>query len=226
MPWRGTQAASRDRYLAKFDEKEAAVYHSLVGNPGLADLVAYRTDLRRVYSFPLSAKVLDAGAGTGAMCQILSDDRSVIVTALEPSPAMLAILKLQPGLQKVIPVVGFCDALEDRSHFASGSFDVIVSRQLANGLFDPLMAFENWLHWLTPGGTIVLIDGFYGRSAWTGQWAEELDVLPLAASQSISTVPYLLEQVGFRIETVEMMTAVNALPTTRTQRYVVIAKKD
>lgn len=51
------------------------------------------------------------------------------------------------------------------------------------------------------------------------------DVLPLAASQSIATFPYLLERVGFRIETVEMMAAVNALPTTRTQRYVVIAKK-
>jgi hypothetical protein len=58
-----------------------------------------------------------------------------------------------------------------------------------------------------------------------GRWEEEVDVLPPAASHSIASTPYLLEACGFQIEAVERMTAVNALPTTRTPRYVVIARK-
>ena len=73
--------------------------------------------------------------------------------------------------------------------------------------------------------TVVVIDGLYGRDGWAGRWEEEVDVLPLAASQSMASTPYLLEACGFRIEAVQRMTAVNALPTTRTPRYVVVARK-
>jgi hypothetical protein len=41
----------------------------------------------------------------------------------------------------------------------------------------------------------------------------------------MASTPYLLEACGFRIEVVERMTTVNALPTTRTPRYVVVARK-
>lgn len=68
-----------------------------------------------------------------------------------------------------------------------------------------------------------MIDGLYGRDAWRGPWEEEIDVLPLSACQSLATVPYLLESVGFRIAAAELMPAVNALPVTRTPRYIVVA---
>ncbi len=96
---------------------------------------------------------------------------------------------------------------------------------MANGLFDPLCAFRHWQTWLRPGGTTVVIDGLYGRDGWTGRWEEEVDVLPLAATQSTATIPYLLEAAGFEIAAVERMAAVSALPTTRTPRYVVVARK-
>ena len=100
-----------------------------------------------------------------------------------------------------------------------------MSRQVVNGLFDPLLAFRHWHRWLKPAGTVVVIDGLYGRDGWAGRWEEEVDALPLSASQSMASTPYLLEACGFRIAAVERMTTVNALPTTRTPRYVVVAHK-
>jgi len=225
MKWRGSQAESRKRYLAKFNVDEADAYDGWVGRLSREDEDAYLSDLERVFSFRQGMTVLDAGAGTGTMCQLLSRLDGLAITALEPSPAMLAKLKSKPELEGVIAVEGFCDGNEDRTHFKPSQFELIVSRQLANGLFDPLTAFRNWLYWLSPGGTVILIDGFYGRSAWTGKWEQEIDVLPLAACQTIALIPYLLEHSGFHIESVQVMEAVNQMPSTKTTRYVVVASK-
>jgi hypothetical protein len=96
---------------------------------------------------------------------------------------------------------------------------------VVNTLFDPLQAFRHWLHWLKPGGAAGVIDGLYGRDGWPSLREEEVDVLPLSALQSLATVPYLLEASGFRVERVQRMASVNALPTTRTPRYVVLARR-
>jgi hypothetical protein len=54
---------------------------------------------------------------------------------------------------------------------------------------------------------------------------ESRDQLPLSALRSLATVPYLLEAGGFRVECVQRMATVNALQTTRTPRYVVLARR-
>ena len=225
MSWRGAQAACRDRYLGQCDSAEAERYDSVVGRLTREDEDAYLSDLRRVFSFRTGIRILDAGAGTGTVCKLLSRLEGLSITALEPAPAMLAKLKSNPELGGIRTVEGFCDAIEDRGHFSESEFDAIVSRQLANGLFDPLAAFRNWHHWLAPGGAVVLIDGLYPRFAWTGIQEEEVDVLPLSACQTTALVPYLLEAAGFRVEAVERMERVNRLPSTRTTRYVVVAGK-
>jgi SAM-dependent methyltransferase len=225
MEWRGSQADSRHRYLTKFDAAEVDRYDASVGHLEREDQDAYLSDLGRVARLGEGATVLDAGAGTGALCGILSRLPRLSITALEPAPAMLARLTSKAELRGVIAVEGFCDAIEDRRHFEVARFDAIVSRQLVNGLFDPLAAFSNWHHWLSPRGVVVVIDGLYGRSAWTGIWQEEVDVLPLAACQSTALTPYLLEVAGFRIESVGLMEAVNRMPSTRTPRYVVVARQ-
>lgn len=223
--WRIDRAQSRARYLAKFDAAGAADYHAAVGTLGPEDEEAYQADLERLLPLAAGAVVLDAGAGTGALTLVLTRLPGVTVTALEPAPEMLAILRGHPRLRGVTAVEGFCDAAEDRPHFPQGRFDAILSRQLANGLYDPLGAFANWSHWLRPGGAVLVIDGIYGRDAWTGAWSEEVDVLPLSATQSRATVPYLLEAAGFRVEAVRWMDAVNRRPVTRTPRYAVLARK-
>lgn len=131
----------------------------------------------------------------------------------------------KPELQQVKSVQGFCDHANDLSHFTPESFDLIASRQLANCLFDPLTAFRNWHAWLRPGGAVVVMDGLFTRDAWTGKWEGSVDALPLSASGSTATVPYMLECVGFHIDHVGMMARTNALPSTRTQRYIVVATK-
>lgn len=226
MYWRGTQAESRERYLAKFDAAEVERYDAIVARLAAEDQAAYLADLARVFEFRAGMRVLDVGAGSGALCSILARVPGLSLTALEPAPAMLEKLKGKPELSAVAVVQGFCDAAEDRRHFEPARFDAVVSRQLANGLFDPLAAFRNWRHWLRPGGAVVAIDGLFGRDAWTGAWAEEVDVLPLAATQSTASIPYLLEVAGFRIEAVCLMGAVNRSPATRTRRYVVVARSD
>jgi SAM-dependent methyltransferase len=225
MDWRGRQGDSRDGYLAKFDVAEVDRYDASVGRLSRQDEDAYLADLSGVLQFREGTSVLDAGAGAGALCGILSRLPGLAITAMEPVPAMLAKLRSKPELQGVVTVEGFCDNIGDRRHFHAGQFDAIVSRQLVNGLFDPLTAFRNWHDWLSPDGAVVVVDGVYGRSSWTGIWEEDVDVLPLSACQSTALVPYLLEIAGFRIEAVRWMEAVNNLPSTRTKRYVVVARK-
>jgi SAM-dependent methyltransferase len=225
MTWRGTQADSRLRHLAKSDVAEAGRYDTMLGNPPPAEQDAYLADLAAVVELRAGQRVLDAGAGTGAFSLILARVPGLVVTALEPAPEMLARLRSKPELRDIATAAGFCDAPEDRQHFSAATFDVIASRQLVNGLFDPLAAFANWRHWLAPGGKLVVVEGLYDRSSWTGTWQGEIDTLPASTPATTALVPYLLETAGFRVEAVRMMDAVNALPSTRTPRYVVVAGK-
>jgi SAM-dependent methyltransferase len=227
MNWHERRSAARRRAVGKYDTPEAEAYGQLQGLGWLAadEESAYRADLARVVRFEPGAHVLDVGAGTGVMCSMLRRMPGVELTALEPSAAMLAVLQAKPELAKVRTINGFCDEPQDRDRFAAAQFDVIVSRQVVNGLFDPLLAFHHWHYWLKPAGVVVVIDGLYGRDGWVGRWEEEVDALPLSASQSMASTPYLLEACGFRIEAVERMATVNTLPTTRTPRYVVVARK-
>jgi SAM-dependent methyltransferase len=169
--------------------------------------------------------ILDSGAGTGRLCKLLSRLDGLSISALEPSPAMARSLKAKAGLEGVDVFCGFCDAEGDRMHYEESQFDVVVSRQLVNGLFDPMTAFRNWKLWLAPGGAVVLIDVFYSRSSWSGRWEDHVDELPLSACQSIAMSPYLLELAGYRVEVVEKMTAANKMSSTQTTRYVVVARR-
>ena len=170
-------------------------------------------------------EVLDAGSGTGVLCLVLNQIPGLRITALEPSSAMLDLLRARPELQSVSTTQGFCDHADDRLHFRGESFDLIASQQLANCLYDPLAAFRNWHYWLRKGGTVVVLDGLFDRDAWSGAWEGFVDHLPLSACQTMATVPYLLEQTGFWINFVGLMQHTNALPATQTTRYMVVATK-
>jgi SAM-dependent methyltransferase len=225
MKWRGDRAASRERYRQKYNAAEADRYDSSVGKLEREDEAAYLADLGELFTFEAGMQVLDAGAGTGTLCKMLSRVDGLALTALEPAPAMLAKLEGKTELKGVRAVEGFCDSLDDRSLFEQGEFDVVISRQLANCFFDPLAAFSNWYHWLKPTGAVVLIDGLYGRSAWAGIWEEEVDILPLSACQTTAMIPYLLESVGFLIKAVAPLLQANERPSTRTTRYVTVAER-
>ena len=225
MSFRESYAESRQRYLEAYSDDEAAKYDAWVTSLDAADHEACRRDIAERFSFAAGTSVLDVGAGTGALCLTLVRIPGLRITALEPCPVMLDRLRSKPELDQVATMEGFCDHPDDRPHFAAEQFDVIVSRQLANCLFDPLAAFENWHHWLRDRGTVIVMDGLFDRSDWTDGWAEMVDSLPLSTCRSMATVPYLLERSGFSIEFVGAMNQTNARPSTRTSRYMVVAKK-
>lgn len=225
MTFRCSQQASRERYLEIYDAQEAAKYDSWISEMTAADHDACVADMKRCVTFSENMNVLDAGSGTGALCLALVRIPGLHITALEPCAAMTHLLKSKPELSSVATVQGFCDHADDQSHFDASAFDVIASRLLANGLFDPLAAFRNWHRWLRPDGIAIVMDGLFDRRDWSGTWEGVVDTLPLSACRTTATVPYLLEQTGFRVSFVGMMEHTNAQASTRTQRYMVAATK-
>lgn len=225
MAWRIKQNESRERYLAKYDTDEVEQYDSWIRSLSTDDDLACLRDIQNAFTFREGMSVLDVGAGTGAMCKVLLNVPGISLTAMEPAPAMLAKLKSKPELRQIETLAGFCDSEQDRTLIPPASLDVVISRQLVNGLFDPINAFKNWYHWLKAGGSVIVLDGLYDRSSWKGKWEEEVDVLPVSACRTTALTPYLLEHVGFRVDSVSFMRETNAMPSTLTQRYLVTATK-
>lgn len=225
MNWRESRERFRGRLVDKYDSSEAKNYDTFVGTLSEEDEQAYLADLLDAAPLTAGQSVLDVGAGTGALTKILKRVDGINVTALEPSPDMCQLLRAKPSLANVSIIQSGCDRQEDRDSLAEASLDAILSRQLVNSLFDPLTAFRNWHAWLKPGGRVFVIDGIYGRDGWTGVWAEEVDQIPLSACQSLATIPYLLESVGFQVDHVDWMNRTNRLKSTRTKRYLVVATK-
>lgn len=225
MNWRLQQTESRKRQLAKFTDQEVDSYEKWIGSLSPEEEDAYLEELKKAFSFDSGMAVLDVGAGTGTISKMLSRIHGLHISALEPMPSMIENFRRKSELSTVHLVEGFCDSPDDSSHFESSSFDVIVSRQVCNGLYDPLVALRNWHYWLVDGGTLIVVDGFYDRSSWRGIWEEEIDCLPLSACQSMALIPYLMELSGFEIEQVKMLSSVNRNPNTRTPRYIVVGNK-
>lgn len=225
MSFRESNEEFRNRYLSTYNTDEAFKYDGWILTLTQEDHAATLTDITQRCTLLPGMSVLDAGAGTGALCLTLSLVPGLHVTALEPCPAMLERFQQKPQLAAVKVCQGFCDHISDRPCFQAETFDVILSRQLTNNLFDPLAAFSNWHHWLRPNGVVVVMDGMYDRGAWLGHWETYLDRLPLSACRTMATVPYLLEYSGFDIDFVGFMDKTNELSSTITKRYMVIAKK-
>lgn len=225
MNWRQMRESVRRRSVERFNVSETEAYDTYVAFLSGEDEDAYLADIQQFIAVGDVKRMLDVGAGSGTMCKLFSRFPEIELSALEPSPAMLAKLQSKPELHAVKCKLGFSDNREDRQHYESHYFDLIVSRQLTNGLFDPLVAFENWFEWLKPGGRLLVIDGFYGRDGWRGEWGVEVDVLPLSSNQSLALVPYLLESIGFVVDAVELMRNANTRPVTKTTRYQVVATK-
>jgi SAM-dependent methyltransferase len=208
-----------------YNAEEASKYNTWIAAMNDADHDACIADLKNFVTFFDDMAVLDAGSGTGALSMALVRLPGLNVTALEPCVPMIDLLKAKPELRDVKIVKGFCDHDDDASLFGSETFDLIASRLLVNNLFDPIAAFRNWKLWLRPGGTVVVMDGLFDRSGWSGEWSRFVDTLPLSACQTTAAVPYLLEQIGFHVEHVGLMDCTNAMPSTKTKRYLVVATK-
>lgn len=225
MSYRHSYQEIRRRCIESYDAEEAKKYDAWISSLTSEDHAACLADIQTFIPLKPGMQILDAGAGSGALCMALQQFDGLALTALEPCPPMIELFQRRPQLSDIRIVEGFCDHPCDEALFEAEFFDVVASRQLANTLFDPLAAFRNWSRWLRPGGRLVIMDGLFDRDAWTGKWSWAVDQLPLSACRSRATVPYLLEQVGFNVDYSGPATETNKLPSTRTERYLVIATK-
>ncbi len=225
MSYRLEQYQSRHKLESIYDEIEVAKYDSWISELTDDDHDACLMDIAQHLDVTQYPRVLDAGAGTGAMCIALARVANLNVSALEPLATMITVLKKKPELSHVRIVQGFCDHPNDCSHFAAGEFDMIVAKQLVNGLYDPIAAFRNWHYWLKPDGVVIVLDGMFDRSSWSGNWSDWVDQLPVSCNRSLATIPYLLELAGFQVSYSGYAEHTNARPSTRTKRMMVIAQR-
>jgi SAM-dependent methyltransferase len=107
---------------------------------------------------PPPSRVLDVGAGTGAM-SLLAADLGHRVTALDLSPGMLAGARRKADAMalELETVVGPATAPPP------GPFDAVIERHLAWTLPDPVSAFRAW-HAVAPTGRLVMFEGIFDRA--------------------------------------------------------------
>jgi len=155
-PPRGEFGDVQDR-IRRWWDADAPTYDR-TPNHSAADPVeaaAWRAALAR-YLPPPPARVLDAGAGTGAM-SLLAADLGHRVTALDLSPAMLerARRKAAERGAEVEFVIG------PASDPPPGPFDAVVERHLLWTTLDPVGTLRAWRGVVVSGGRLVLFEGIW-----------------------------------------------------------------
>lgn len=121
------------------------------------EAAAWRQALREALPEP-PARVLDAGAGTGAL-SLLAAELGHEVTALDVSEGMLSRARDKARAR----------GLEDRMTFVAGSaieppegpFDAVMERHVLWTLPDPVYAMERWRE---VAGRLVLFEGVWGAT--------------------------------------------------------------
>jgi ubiquinone/menaquinone biosynthesis C-methylase UbiE len=120
------------------------------------EAAAWRAVLRRNLPEP-PARVLDCGAGTGAITILLAE-LGFRVTALDLSEAMLtrARQKAEARGLDVEFVVGPADRPPD------GPFDAVVERNSLWTNPDPVATLAAWRQVTAPGGRLLVLEGIHG----------------------------------------------------------------
>ena len=152
-------ATPRDEIRRWWDE-DAGVYDD-VPNHALSDpaeAAAWRAALIRLLP-PPGARVLDAGAGTGAI-SILLAELGYRVTALDLSEQMLARAR-QKAEARNLEVEFVVGPVEEPP---AGPFDAVVERHVLWTTLDPGAVLAAW-RGAAPGGRLVLLEGLWGHES-------------------------------------------------------------
>jgi SAM-dependent methyltransferase len=160
----------------------------------------YRLDLEEVLGgFAENNSVLEVGAGSGTFTLLLDSWGCKQIIGTDISDGMLSVARTR------LPHCSFKLVTKEvePNLFPPASFDLIISRQLACHLIDPIAVFECWKMWLKPGGRIVVIDGLWTRQDWgpsTSQWGALVEERPLSCTQTTATVSYLLARANLAVK--------------------------
>ena len=96
-------------------------------------------------------RVLDLGCGAGQLSFHLAEAGAAEVIAVDVSTTMLELARAQ----RSHPRVSYRLEAIERVHFASGSFDLVVSSLALHYVADYRGLVHNIAEWLTPGGALV-----------------------------------------------------------------------
>jgi len=129
----------------------ARIYDSFMRNREATVLGPRRAYLLR----PLRGKVLEIGAGTGVNFQYYHPETSVL--AIEPSLAMLEKARQKATENIRLLHAGLGDP-EFEQQLEAGSLDAIVCTLVLCTVPDPQAAFVQFVHWLKPGGRLILLE--------------------------------------------------------------------
>jgi SAM-dependent methyltransferase len=108
------------------------------------------------------AKVLDAGAGTGAL-SLLAAELGYVVTALDLSEGMLSKARAKAEANEV----GLTFVVGPAAEPPPGPFDAIMERHVVWTMPDPVSVLRAWRDVMTPGGRLVLFEGVWGADTPT-----------------------------------------------------------
>lgn len=154
-----TDAEAREEIRRWWDE-DAHVYDD-VPNHALSDPVeaaAWRAVLLRHLPAP-GARVLDAGAGTGAI-SILLAELGYRVTALDLSEKMLERARDKASARGL--EIEFVQGPVENP--PQGPFDAVVERHVLWTTLDPREVLAAWRA-AAPGGRLVLLEGLWGTDS-------------------------------------------------------------
>lgn len=149
-------------------DRDAHSYDDSAGH-SIADPVeaaAWRAAIRRALPAP-GAKVLDAGAGTGAL-SLLAAELGYEVTALDLSDGMLSKARAKADAAGVDMTFVVGPAAEP----PAGPFDAIIERHVVWTMPDPVTVLRAWRAVVVPGGRLVLFEGVWGSDT-PGQIAKD-----------------------------------------------------
>jgi SAM-dependent methyltransferase len=144
--------------LRRWWDEDAPTYDRAPGH-SLADPVEaalWRDALARLLP-PPPARVLDVGAGTGAM-SLVAADLGHRVTAIDLSPKMLE----RARHKAVARGVDLATVVGPATEPPPGPFDAVVERHVLWTLPDPVGALRAWRA-AAPAGRLVLFEAIFGR---------------------------------------------------------------
>ena len=118
-------------------------------------------ELERFLPAGKALDVLDVGTGTGYFAIILSR-AGHRVTGIDLTEAMLEEAAVTAREYGVFPRFLRMDA--QRTDFADGSFDAVVTRNLTWTLPDPAQGYREWYRLLRPGGVLLNFDADYAQN--------------------------------------------------------------
>lgn len=113
------------------------------------------------------ARVADLGCGTGSLSVLLAS-AGHNVTGLDQSSEMLTRARAKADDIPLRLVQGDAGAPD----LPAAAFDVVLSRHVVWALPDPRAALTRWTDLLVPGGSLVLVEGWWSTGG--GLHAQEL----------------------------------------------------